>query len=415
MRRILRRMFKLKSSNTPKNLIIEMATADISMQLLLKPRIDFMLGKGYNVRGVCSGGKFATALVAEKFPLDVIEMARELSPLKDLVSFAKLWLYFRKMRPCIVFTHTPKAGILGPVAARLAGVPYVVHVVHGYMVHDRARLAFKVFGWIMEKHSSMWSSLCLVQSKEDLVQGVRYGIIGKKRIKYLGNGVNVDVFDPLKISEAEKAMLRERFKIPKDAVAIGFVGRLVREKGIRELLDAIPVVLQKYKNAFFLIAGPVEDEQSDAITSPEIDNAQRRLPVAFPGFCNTRDVLAAIDLFVLPTYREGVPRVLMEAGAMQVPGIATNIRGCREVVVNNVTGWLIEPRSSVELAQAVCIALALPQAMREAMGAKARSRIVKSFNEKRVQERFKRICEVLLRRVWVRGIKPSDFLKLPEG
>jgi len=100
---------------------------------------------------------------------------------------------------------------------------------------------------------------------------------------------------------------------------------------------------------------------------------------------------------------------------MQVPSIATNIRGCREVVVNNVTGWLIEPRSSVELAQAVCIALALPQAMREAMGAKARSRIVKSFNEKRVQERFKRICEVLLRRVWVRGIKPSDFLKLPEG
>jgi glycosyltransferase involved in cell wall biosynthesis len=381
-----------------KNCIIEMATADISMQLLLKPRIDFMLGKGYNVRGVCSGGKFASALRAENFPLDVIEMARELSPIKDLVSFVKLWLYFRRMRPSIVFTHTPKAGILGPVAARLAGVPYVVHVVHGYMVHDRARLAFKVFGWIMEKHSSVWSNFCLVQSKEDLVQGVRYKIIQKKRIKYLGNGVNVGVFDPLETSEKERVALRERFKIPKEAVAIGFVGRLVREKGIRELLDAIPAILQKYKNAFFLIAGPVEGEQSDAITPLEIEDAKRRLPVAFPGFCNTRDVLAAIDLFVLPTYREGVPRVLMEAGAMRVPSIATSIRGCREVIVNNVTGWLVEPRSSRELADAICIALALPQAMREAMGTQARNRIVKNFNEKRVQDRFRRICDVLLRR-----------------
>ena len=328
------------------SLIVELATADISMQLLLKPRMDFMISRGYAVRGICSGGARAKELLENNFPLDIVPMARELSPLRDVVSFVKLWLHFLRIKPAVVFTHTPKAGILGPVAARLAGVPYVVHVVHGYMIHDRARPVAKILGWLMEKHSSVWSHFCLVQSREDLRQGVRYGIIGKKRIKYLGNGVDVGAFDPLRISSEQRIDLRKKFGIPDGAAAVGFVGRLVNEKGIRELLAAIPRVLEKHPAAFFVIAGPVETEQSDAVSAYDINNAKKSLPVAFPGFCNTRNLLAALDLFVLPTYREGLPRVLMEAGAMKVPSVATDIRGCREVVVNGVTGWLIEPRSA---------------------------------------------------------------------
>ena len=322
----------------PKPLIVEIATADISMQLLLKPRIDYMISKGYAVRGICSGGDRAGELVRQGFPLDIVAMAREPSPVRDVVSLVNLWRHFLRLRPAVVFTHTPKAGILGPVAARLAGVPYVVHVVHGYMIHDRALLIAKLLGWLMEKHTSVWSNFCLCQSREDLRQGVRYGIIARKRIKYLGNGVDVDAFDPTRISGSQRSELRKRFGIPDNAVALGFVGRLVKEKGIRELLAAIPLVLQKQPTAYFVIAGPVETEQSDAVSLAEIGEAKRRLPVAFPGFCDTREVLAALDFFVLPTYREGVPRVLMEAGAMKVPSIATDIRGCREVVVTAQPG-----------------------------------------------------------------------------
>jgi glycosyltransferase involved in cell wall biosynthesis len=376
-----------------------MATADISMQILLQPRILHMNSLGYTVRGLCSGGPRAQELIARGFPLDLVPMARELSPLHDLVSLVKLWRYFRRLRPAIVFTHTPKAGILGPVAARLAGVPYVVHVIHGYFVHDRAPLAAKIFGWLMEKHTSLWSHFCLCQSREDLVQGVRYGIIGKKRLKYLGNGVDVKEFDPAGISGKERTALKERFGIPGNALVFGFVGRLVKEKGIRELFLAIPEVLKQAGNAFFIIAGPVETEQSDAISAEEIADAKQRYPVAFPGFCNTRDLLAVLDFFVLPTYREGVPRVLMEASAMQVPCIATNVRGCREVVINGVTGFLVEPRSGADLARGICKVIALSPPQRQAIGLAGRTHISRNFNQARVFKRFRKICDVLLRNV----------------
>ncbi len=380
-------------------LIIEMASADISMQLLLKPRIDYMRSKGYNVRGLCSGGERARDLIQQGFPLDIVPMARELSPYADAVSLVKLWRYFRKKKPAVVFTHTPKAGILGPTAARLAGVPYVVHVVHGYFVHDRAPVAAKVLGWFMEKHSAAWSHFCLCQSKEDLRRGVACGIVAKKRIKYLGNGIDIQEFDPAGVRDGEKAALRERLAVPAGAVVLGFVGRLVREKGIRELLAAIPSVLEQHPNAFFVIAGPVETEQSDAISAAEIADAKRRLPVAFPGFCATKDLLSALDLFVLPTYREGVPRVLMEAGAMQVPSVATDIRGCREVVIRNTTGFLIEPRSTTELVTGINRALALPAEERRQMGEAARDHIVRNFDQARVFTRFRRICDVLLKNI----------------
>ena len=129
---------------------------------------------GFNVRGLCSEGSFTEELQKEKLPLDLISMSREISPLEDFVSLFKLFRYFKKTRPGIVFTHTPKAGILGPVAARLAGVPWVVHVAHGFMIHDQAPFKIKVLGWIMEKNAAIWSHICLSQSREDILKAEFY-------------------------------------------------------------------------------------------------------------------------------------------------------------------------------------------------------------------------------------------------
>ncbi|MBT5469609.1 MAG: glycosyltransferase family 4 protein [Nitrospina sp.] len=355
---------------------------------------------GFNVRGLCSEGSFTEELQKEKLPLDLISMSREISPLKDLVSLFKLFCYFKKARPGIVFTHTPKAGILGPVAARLAGVPWVVHVAHGFMIHDQAPLKIKILGWIMEKNAAIWSHICLSQSREDILKSEFYKLISRKRLKYLGNGINCQKYDPDTVGIEKRKSVRSSFDFKEDAFVVGFVGRLVQEKGIRELFSAIPKVLSKFPHVRFIIIGPMEPDQGDNVSEEEVEKMRTQYQVVFTGFSNNLgDLYSALDLYVLPTYREGVPRALMEASAMLVPAIATDIRGCREVIVPNETGWLVKPRSAEALAEKIIHTVSLPKEVRRKMGNKARAHIQKKFNEKRVMRRFSRICQVLLKRM----------------
>ena len=381
-------------------LIIEMATSDISINLLLKARILKMNSLGFNVRGLCSEGGFTEELQRENIPLDLISMSREISPLKDAVALFRLFRFFRKVRPGIVFTHTPKAGILGPVAARLAGVPWVVHVAHGFMIHDQAPLKIKILGWIMEKHSAAWSHICLSQSREDILKAEFYKLISRNRFKYLGNGIDLQKFDPDKGGGEKRRNIRSSYGFAEDAFVVGFVGRLVQEKGIRELFSAIPKVLSRFPNVRFIIIGPMEPDQWDNVSEEEVGRMRTQHNVVFTGFSkNLGDLYSALDLYVLPTYREGVPRALMEASAMRVPAIATDIRGCREVIVPEETGWLVAPRSTQALAEKIIHAVSLPKETRQEMGDKARAHIQKRFNENRVMRRFSRFCQVLLNKL----------------
>lgn len=380
------------------SLIIEMATSDISIGLLLKSKILSMNSLGFNVRGLCSGGPFAEELRGEDFPLDTIPISREISLFRDLVSLFRLFRYFRKTRPKIVFTHTPKAGILGPVAARLAGVPRVVHVVHGLMIHDQSPLKIKILGWIMEKHATLWSHLFLSQSREDIRKAEYYKLISRRRFKYIGNGINIQKYDPGQVDANKRKQIRSGYDFTDEEFVIGFVGRLVQEKGVRELFDAIPKVCSRFPHVRFMIIGPMEPDQWDAITVEEVGRVKTLYRVVFTGFSkNLVDLYSVMDLFVLPTYREGIPRALMEASAMQVPAIATDIRGCREVIVSQETGWLVSPRSSEALAKKIIDVVALPEKNRRSMGNKARSHIRKRFNEQIVMRRHRRICQILLK------------------
>jgi glycosyltransferase involved in cell wall biosynthesis len=393
---------KIPKAHPLKNdtLIIEMATSDISIHLLLKTRILKMNSLGFNVRGLCSEGGFTEELKQEKLPLDLISMSREISPLKDMVSLFKLFSFFKKTRPGIVFTHTPKAGILGPVAARLAGVSWVVHVTHGFMIHDQAPLKTKIMGWIMEKHAALWSHICLSQSREDILKAEFYKLISRKRFKYLGNGINCQKFNPDQVQEEKRKNIRSSYGFSEDAFVVGFVGRLVHEKGLRELFCAIPKVLSKFPHVRFIVIGPMEPDQWDKISKKEVEKMRTEYQVVFSGFSNNLgDVYSALDLYVLPTYREGIPRALMEASAMRIPAIASDIRGCREVIIPKETGWLVKPRCVEALTEKIIHAVSLPQEIRHEMGRKARAHIHKKFNEKRVMRRFSKICKVLLKKM----------------
>lgn len=381
------------------SLIIEFATSDISINLLLKDRITYLKSFGYNIIGLSSNGPHAEKLKKEGIPLDTIKIKREISIFNDITTLFLLIKYFKKKKPAIVFSHTPKAGIIGPVAARFAGVPKIVHVVHGYLIHDKAPFFQKILGWIIEKHTALWSHLCLSQSKEDIEKGVYYRIISKKRHKYLGNGIDVERFNPTTISQEQKNNILEEYNINNNKFKIGFAGRLVKEKGFREINYAIKKLSKLNNELVFIIIGPEEPEQSDSISKEQIEEMKKNYGVVFTGFFNDMPkILSILDLFVLPTYREGIPRALMEACAMQVPCLSTNIRGCREVIINDKTGWLINPRDPKGLTKSILKIYSLVKSERLKIGQNAREHIINNFNERRINKRFLRICNILLKK-----------------
>jgi glycosyltransferase involved in cell wall biosynthesis len=378
-------------------LIIEMTTSDMSMKLLSYNRVEFLLSQGYNLRGLCSDGPFSDKLKEEEFPFDTIRMEREISPVKDIISLIKLIRYFRRKRPYVVFTHTPKAGILGPVAARLARVPHIIHVVHGLIIHDRAPFHLKILGWLMEKHCIMWSDFCLSQSKEDCNRAVQYNLSTSKRFRYLGNGINISEYDQSSIPAEKKVELLKVLKIPEKSFIIGFVGRMVKEKGILEIVKAIPEVMSVINNAHFLLIGPSEKDQFDGLSEDYLKLLGEKYPVTWVSFSSEiKNLMSIMNLFILPTYREGVPRALMEASSMACPCIASDVRGCREVVVHRKTGFLIEPRSAEALEKSIIDVWKMSDEQRINMGRNAREHILKNFDEKRIFKRFQRICNILL-------------------
>jgi glycosyltransferase involved in cell wall biosynthesis len=249
----------------------------------------------------------------------------------------------------------------------------------------------------MEKHTAIWAHFCLSQSKEDCVKAVKYLLSSPKRFRYLGNGINISEFDPLKITNEKRKCLHKDLRIPESSFIIGFVGRMVKEKGIREIVKAIPSIQAKIKNVQFLLIGPAEKDQFDGLSEEFLKSLEKEFPVTWVGFSSEiKNLVSIMDVFILPTYREGVPRALMEASAMKCPCIATDVRGCREVVVDGKTGFLIEPRSGEALEKAIINIWSMSKEQRTIMGNLAREHIVHHFNQLRIFKRFQKICNIVL-------------------
>ncbi len=343
--------------------VIHVTTTDWTLCNLLDDQLQHIQSAGYTVGGVISPTDKRQQIEEMGIRLYEVPFERRISPLKDLRSVFQLYRLFREIRPNIVHTHNPKTGLIGQLAARLAGVPIIINTVHGfYFTPDSSRLR-QFFFANMERIAALCSTHILSQNSEDIETALRLKICRPDTISYLGNGINLADFDPSCFDAASRRVKKLELGVAADAPVIGIIGRLVAEKGYPEFAAAAKQVKQRYPNAVFLAIGPVEHEKRDVFRDE--DFATYGLEVGKDVLSlGTRDdipaLLSIMDVFAFPSHREGFPRSLMEAATMGVGLVATDIRGNREVVKHGETGLLVPLRDVDALAKGILTLLDSP-------------------------------------------------------
>jgi len=365
--------------------LVHLTTTDMSLALLLGPQLRAFAERGMEVIGVSAPGDYVGRLADWGIVHVPLEHAtRAVSLRHDLQALPELTRLFRRLRPDIVHTHNPKPGVYGRLAARAAGVPGIVNTVHGLYAAPEDPLARKAFVYALERTASVCSSVELVQNSEDLATLRRLGVPAAKLV-LLGNGVDLSRFRPAR-SPAEVARARETLGVGSEAVVAGTVGRLVWQKGFRELFAAADHMRTIRPEVVFVVVGPQDPAKGDALDANALSAAAALGNVRLLGQRDDVEKLyPGFDLFVLPSYREGFPRSAMEAAASGVPVVATDIRGCREVVDHGVNGVLVPVRDADALTVAVA-ELAADPARRRAFGTAARAKAEAAFDDQAVIE-----------------------------
>jgi glycosyltransferase involved in cell wall biosynthesis len=339
-------------TNHPKILHVSGSSMALSLQLL--DQLEALKASGYHVAVVSSADNVECldTLRARDIRHVAVKVNRRITPVADCGTLYDLYRVFRSESPDIVHTHTPKAAFLGQLAARLAGVPLVVNTVHGYYFHDRMPPLPQKFYRALERVAARCADLILFQSREDLRTAVRDGIGAAHKLTYLGNGIDVARFDRNRLDKTLLQRRRAELGLRPEHRVIGFVGRLTREKGIDELLQAVSLLVADVPNLRLLLVGP-DDGYGEAISNA-IAVARIQDRCILTGLRSDVEYLYPLmDVFVLPSHREGVPRALIEASAAGVPSVATNIRGCREIIQDGVSGFLVPVGDVVEIANRV--------------------------------------------------------------
>jgi glycosyltransferase involved in cell wall biosynthesis len=377
---------------------------DFTVRQFIAPVVLRLEKEGYEVRAACTRGPHWEELRAMGVKMVDMPIARSANPIKALGSALKLLRWLRRERIDVLHVHTPVASFVGRFAGWLAGVPLIIYTAHGFYFHDRMPWKSRLLHVALERFFGLFNGALFCVSREDAAAAVRLGIAKRSRVWHVPNGVDADRFSRANVPAAEAARIRVELGIPQDAHVVSIMGRLVREKGYQEFFEAARAVAMEQPDAHFLVIGDtVASEHDDAKTEilrlaavPELTGR-----VHFAGL--RRDIpelLAASQLFVLPSYREGMPVSILEAMMMELPVIATRVRGCREEVVDGETGLLVEPRNGAELTGALRWMLDHRNEA-AAMGRLGRTLIAEKLHLARVLDRqvviYKRLLERLAR------------------
>lgn len=360
--------------------LVHITTVPATLAFLLG-QIEFMQSRGFQVILVASG-----AAELERFGQKVgasvraVGLTRTMSPLRDLRTTIELARLLRELRPTIVHAHTPKAGLLGMIAARLCGVPVRIYHIHGFPFLTKS--GFR--RWILrttERLSCRFAHRVLCVSRSVASVAVQARICSPSKIKVLGrgsiNGVDAQRrFNP-ELLRRSRESLRRRLGVSDSTVVVGFVGRVVRDKGIHDLWEAWRIIREDVSDCILVLIGP--SEPYDPIDPDVLRDMQSDPRVRLLGPTDAvAEYMAALDLVVLPSHREGFPVVPLEAAAMRLPVVATRIPGNVDAIVDGVTGTLVPPRDARALAGAIKRYLA-SEALRSEHGSAARSRVLREF------------------------------------
>ena len=335
--------------------LIRITTVPISFKVLLKGQLRFMASNGFDVKGVSSEGEeLKEVRENEGIVMEAINMSRKITPFQDLKSLWEMWNFLRKEKPQIVHTHTPKAGIIGMLAARLAGVPHRLHTVAGLPLMEAMGIKRKILNFV-ERLTYSSATRVYPNSKGLYNFILQNNFTQSNKLKIIANGssngINTTFFSPAQVSEIEKITLREKLNIQPDDFVFVFVGRIVSDKGINELIKAFSELQAAENNEpagiKLLLVGGLENDLDplNPETLAEINQNKDIISVGFQQ--DVRSFFAIADALVFPSYREGFPNVVMQAGAMGLPSIVSDINGCNEIIIEGENGLII-PSKNVE-------------------------------------------------------------------
>ncbi|HEY9721590.1 MAG TPA: glycosyltransferase family 4 protein [Oscillatoriaceae cyanobacterium] len=369
--------------------ILQVCAIDSTAWILLRNQMAAMRDRGWEVHVACADGANLPRLREDGFVTHPIPIARSTNALSHARATLQLAKLIRAERFDVVHVHTPVASLIGRMAAKLAGVPLTVYTAHGFYFHEHMTPAQRGRHVWLERTFGRMTDHLFTQSAEDARTAVEMGIMREGDVTVISNGVLLERFQ--QVSPAEVAAWRQKLSIPDGLTLVGTVGRVVEEKGYREFFEAAATLVRARDDVGFLVVGSAIQGDRDDFQSEiagMLGDSRLASRVFFSGFSEDIPALMNLmDVFVLPSYREGMPRSIIEAMAAGRPVVATDIRGCREEVVEGETGYLIPVRDAAALAERIDRLLDDP-ALRARLGEAGRARAEALFHENMVIERL---------------------------
>ncbi|WP_374449214.1 glycosyltransferase family 4 protein [Cloacibacterium normanense] len=361
--------------------LIRITTIPISLDKLLDGQLRFM-NNYFQVTAVSSDPQYLEKIkVKEGVEVYNVEMTRKITPVRDLIAIWRFYKYLKKEKPLIVHSHTPKAGLVGMLASKLAGVPCRLHTVAGLPLIEAKGLKRKI---LMQVEKLIYKTATKVYSNSyglsDFILG--NNLLPKEKLKIIGNGssngINTNYFCLEAVEESLTFELKDKLNIdPTDFVFI-FVGRLVKDKGVNELLAAFKKLSEESINTKLLLVGPFEQEL-DPLSTESLTLISENKNIISVGYKkDVRPYFFISDCLVFPSYREGFPNVVMQAGAMELPAIVSDINGCNEIIENGKNGIIVEPKNIESLVKAMKIMIE-DKAFYQKMKSNARQKIVDNY------------------------------------
>ena len=361
--------------------VLHVTTTAMSLELLLGKQLRALSAAGYRVLTCSAPGPEVDTIRSWGIEHHALaHSTRAFAPTHDARAATELFRLVRAVRPDLVHTHNPKTGVYGRVVARAARVPVVVNTVHGLYAQETDPWLRRAVVYSLERAASTCSDAELVVNPED-VETLRRLRVPSRKLSRLNTGVDLTRYTPGDEAADAGRSLRADLGISDDQVVACAVGRLVWEKGFREVFAAARLLREQGVAVRWLVAGPRDDNKPDAVDGESLARAEAA-GVQFLGrWADMPAVYAASDLFVLASYREGLPQAAMEAAAMGLPLVATDVRGCRQVVHDGGNGLLVPARDPVSLAGAVA-RLSTSRHLRAQMGQASLARARHEFDER---------------------------------
>lgn len=360
--------------------LIRVTTVPISLDKLLEGQLKFM-SDYYNVTAISSAENNYLKQIADRegVAFHPIELTRAITPLQDLKSLWEMYHFLKKEKPQIIHSHTPKAGTISMLAAKMAGVPIRLHTVAGLPLMEATGLKRKLLNAV--EKITYWAATKVLPNSEGLKEIIlKEGFCRENKLEVIGkgssNGIDTSYFDPKLYDEDFKNNLRKSLQINANDFVYIFVGRIVKDKGIVELVQAFKN-LDNPKTKLILV-GSFEHEL-DPLPPATIKEIESNPQIIQTGWQkDVRPYLAISNVLTFPSYREGFPNVVMQAGAMGLPAIVSDINGCNEIIQTDQNGIIIPVKDSVSL-QLAMNELLLKQQLFNKMKSEARIRIKSNY------------------------------------